>query len=193
MQDLRFIKIEESLRQAILELLQEKPFAKITVTDICKRAHCSRNAFYLHYESKEGLYDAIILDIVLDIEKSCLPVVENLSDIGITESEAYITNILIAVEKHRTILKNLLENEQVNFARTFKKIMIDSMITHSKTFNQETNKDYIYYFAGGISSFIDYWILETDYSLEEAKEKIIAITLNKPFPNQHGSLSAFYT
>lgn len=36
---------------ALLELLDEKPLEKITVTDIANRADVSRGTFYLHYES----------------------------------------------------------------------------------------------------------------------------------------------
>ena len=36
---------------ALLELLDEKPLEKITVTDITKRADVNRGTFYLHYNS----------------------------------------------------------------------------------------------------------------------------------------------
>ena len=36
---------------ALLELLDEKPLEKITVTDITKRADVNRGTFYLHYDS----------------------------------------------------------------------------------------------------------------------------------------------
>ncbi|MGT2911731.1 TetR/AcrR family transcriptional regulator [Streptococcus cameli] len=175
--DLRYLKIEKNIRQAFLELLDEKKYPKITVTDICKRASCSRNAFYLHYESKENLYDAIVLDIVLDIEKSCQPIVDKLSDIGRTESKAYVTNILSAVEMHRPALKQLLENEQVHFSKHLNKIMVEAMHSNSKNFQEEANLDYIHYFAGGITSFIEYWITDSEYDLATAKETLFGIIL----------------
>lgn len=180
-QDLRFIRIEENLRHALLTLLNEKNYSKISVTDICKVANCSRNAFYLHYESKENLYNAILMDIIVDIEDSCRPVVENLSDIGITESKEYLTNILSAVEKHRPILSQLLENKQVNFANNLKHSMVESMRANSKKLNHAASLDYIYYTASGIAGFIEYWVVNTDYTLEEAKERLFNITLNNPY------------
>lgn len=39
------------ISDALLELLDEKPLDKITVTDITKRADVSRGTFYLHFES----------------------------------------------------------------------------------------------------------------------------------------------
>ncbi|PNZ80704.1 TetR family transcriptional regulator [Staphylococcus microti] len=183
MQDLRFRRIEENLRDALLTLLRKKDFHKITVTDICRTAKCSRNAFYLHYESKENLYNAILMDIILDIEDSCRPVVEKLSDIGVTESKEYLTNILNTVEKHRPILSQLLENKQVDFSNNLKNSMVQAMRTNSEKMNSDVDSGYIYYIASGIVGFIEYWIIHTDYTLEEAKEKLFQITFQNSYYN----------
>lgn len=49
---------------ALLELLEEKPLEKITVTDIAKRADVNRGTFYRHYDSVNDviseLQDALI-------------------------------------------------------------------------------------------------------------------------------------
>lgn len=37
--------------KALIALLEEKPLAYITVSDICKQANVSRSTFYLHYEN----------------------------------------------------------------------------------------------------------------------------------------------
>lgn len=37
--------------QALIALLEEKPFEYITVSEICKRAGVNRSTFYLHYET----------------------------------------------------------------------------------------------------------------------------------------------
>ncbi|EOI09970.1 hypothetical protein UCO_02818 [Enterococcus faecalis EnGen0244] len=50
--DLRFVRTRSSIFQAMISLLQEKSFDKITVKDICSRANISRSGFYLHYVDK---------------------------------------------------------------------------------------------------------------------------------------------
>ncbi|GJM40383.1 MAG: TetR family transcriptional regulator [Ardenticatenaceae bacterium] len=47
------------LKSSLLELLQEKPIQKITVTEICRRADINRNTFYAHYFSPENLLSQI--------------------------------------------------------------------------------------------------------------------------------------
>ena len=183
MQGLRFKKIERNLRDALLTLLREKAFHKITVTDICRTAKCSRNAFYLHYESKENLYNAILMDIIIDIEDSCRPVVEKISDIGITESKEYLSNILNTVEKHRPILSQLLENNQVDFSNNLKNSMVEAMHTNAQKMNSDIDLSYIYYTTSGIVGFIEYWIVHTDYTLEQAREKLFQITFQNSYYN----------
>lgn len=49
------------IRQSLLELMGEKPFEKITVTEICKTSDINRGTFYLHY------YDTLdVLDDLID-------------------------------------------------------------------------------------------------------------------------------
>ena len=43
------VRSKKMIRQACLELLQEKPCEKITVTDIVARADLNRSTFYAHY------------------------------------------------------------------------------------------------------------------------------------------------
>lgn len=45
------VRSRRLIGDALLELLEEKPLEKITVTDIANRADVSRGTFYLHYES----------------------------------------------------------------------------------------------------------------------------------------------
>ena len=48
------------IREAFFALLAEVGFTKMTVADICRRADINRGTFYLHYEDKFALLDALI-------------------------------------------------------------------------------------------------------------------------------------
>ena len=47
------------IREAFFALLAEVGFAKMTVADICRHADINRGTFYLHYEDKFALLDAL--------------------------------------------------------------------------------------------------------------------------------------
>ncbi len=53
--DLRIIRTKESIREALIELIEEKGFEAITVKDITTRARINRGTFYVHYENKFDL------------------------------------------------------------------------------------------------------------------------------------------
>lgn len=54
-QDLRIQKTHKFLYTALLDLMEQKPFAQISVTDICQKAMVHRTTFYNHFEDKYHL------------------------------------------------------------------------------------------------------------------------------------------
>lgn len=47
--------VRSCIEEALVQLMEEKPFERITVTDIARRAGVSRNAYYRNYPSKEAI------------------------------------------------------------------------------------------------------------------------------------------
>ena len=56
------VRSRNLIGKAFLELLEEKEFEKITVTDIVRRADINRSTFYAHYPDVRGLVEDIIED-----------------------------------------------------------------------------------------------------------------------------------
>lgn len=54
------------IKQALVKLLTDNEFSKISVTQICREAGLSRVTFYIWYDSKEALLDDYFQDIVTD-------------------------------------------------------------------------------------------------------------------------------
>lgn len=77
--DLRIIKTQERLQNALLELLEAKDLKAITVKEICDIAGISRNAFYQHYSYKEDLYDQMVAQATERIRDSLIPIVPDAS------------------------------------------------------------------------------------------------------------------
>lgn len=53
--DARVKRTRDALGDALIALMQEKPFDTITVQDVLDRAHVSRSTFYAHYSDKDDL------------------------------------------------------------------------------------------------------------------------------------------
>lgn len=49
------VKTRQALTAAYIELLEEKPTQKISITEICTRADLTRPTFYAHFQSKDDI------------------------------------------------------------------------------------------------------------------------------------------
>ncbi|ASS96581.1 TetR/AcrR family transcriptional regulator [Peribacillus simplex] len=67
--DLRVIRTKESIRHALVELINEKGFEAITVKDITIRAKINRGTFYAHYQDKFDLMTKCEEEIMLDMSR----------------------------------------------------------------------------------------------------------------------------
>jgi AcrR family transcriptional regulator len=53
--DARVRRTRDALGDALVALMQQKPFDTITIQDVLDRAHVSRSTFYSHYSDKDDL------------------------------------------------------------------------------------------------------------------------------------------
>src|SRR5438105_14800338 len=54
--DRRVLRTRDRLGNALIALMQEKPFDSITVQDVLDRAGVGRSTFYVHYRDKDDLF-----------------------------------------------------------------------------------------------------------------------------------------
>lgn len=61
--DLRVLKTKKNKYSALVELMKEKSFEEIKVSDICTKALINRSRFYSHYKDKYELLAGWINDL----------------------------------------------------------------------------------------------------------------------------------
>lgn len=64
-EDKRIRKTKHYLKQALIELLVDKPFEQITVTELCQKSDISRITFYAHYKDKFALVDEMFAEMLI--------------------------------------------------------------------------------------------------------------------------------
>ena len=62
--DRRVRRTKRAIREALIRLMQSKPVARVTTTELCKEADVNRNTFYVHYSTPE--------DVLAEIEEEFL-------------------------------------------------------------------------------------------------------------------------
>lgn len=68
-QDRRVIRTKAALTQALFELLGEKEFSRISITELTRRADVDRKTFYLHYRSVEEILEGFYEDALARLQQ----------------------------------------------------------------------------------------------------------------------------
>lgn len=63
-EDLRQKRSKRHLSDALLSLMEERPFREISVVDICDRAMVHRTTFYAHFEDKNDLFRYVLEEML---------------------------------------------------------------------------------------------------------------------------------
>lgn len=102
LKDARAVRSSAALREALLALLEQKPFDQITVRDICAEASVHYATFFRHHPSKEALLEHVAADQITKIVELTLPIREAVGDATALKSTCEY------VEEHRALWAVLL-------------------------------------------------------------------------------------
>ena len=107
--DLRVRRTINSIRRAFFELVLEKNYNEISITELTERAGINRKTFYLHFSSLDDFVSEIEEEIVTDI----------LDHIGKSAEEqdlaGCITNFYLYLESCNEVQQKLLCDEHYSF------------------------------------------------------------------------------
>ncbi len=65
--DRRFLKNKRDIQRAFIDLVVEKGYSKITISDIAKKADINRMTFYAHYDEVSDIFDEFVNDMEKEI------------------------------------------------------------------------------------------------------------------------------
>ena len=175
--DLRYKKTEDKLRSALICLLSRNNIESITVRDICEQAGCSRNAFYLHYETKDDLYEAIvnsIIDKLIYALQADTNVFESRDEHTILQ---YYDKIIDAIISHREELDVLIKRDQgILMMKLAKAIFagneetIHAFAAKTPSIESSLNAAFL---SAGIVGFIYEWFTHPGITDQMAKDFLI--------------------
>ncbi|MGE7837392.1 TetR/AcrR family transcriptional regulator [Viridibacillus arvi] len=158
------------LCNAMLELLQEKPYNKITITEICDKAGLVRKTFYRHFTSKESVLVTVI-DLMFE------EFYEYIQDQEMGANEmplAYFT----FWEKHKKFLHILIQNQLYALLNDQYVHYLEEMahiVGGKRAYLSELEKDYMRtMLAAGLWSLLKKWILR---DCSETPEEMARMTL----------------
>jgi AcrR family transcriptional regulator len=142
------------LCDSLLELLQEKPYNSITITEICDKAGLVRKTFYRHFASKESILVAVI-DYRFEEFYSYI----HDQNIGPDQMPLAYFNYW---EQHKLFLQILIQNQL--FSLLYDQYIlyleaIEHIVGSKREYQSELEKEYMRtMLAGGLWSILKKWI-----------------------------------
>ncbi len=107
--DLRVRRTIASIRKSFFELVIERDYNDISITDLTERAGINRKTFYLHYAGLEDLVREIEEEVIEEILKTVGPAAEAM------DLKGCISNFYDYMENCNDITKKLMTNENYSF------------------------------------------------------------------------------
>lgn len=121
--DLRYIKTEEAIRQALTELLGTTPFEKISVRMISEKARIAKGTFYLHYEDKYKLARTLYQELEQNLEKLVEPVLNKTIE-GKEKFNIETDSDLLKLVMEKASFYYKLETEGLSFDDTVRDVIV---------------------------------------------------------------------
>lgn len=182
--DLRILKTQERLQNALLELLETKELKAITVKEICDKAGISRNAFYQHYGYKEDLYDQMVARATERIRDSLNPIISDASLIKQETVVSYARHIIDGISEVRDLIYVMLKRDDGKFLRQLTDLIFGQNLTNALPFFEMKDSIELRLFyefqSAGMAAFIIRWVLEDGLSEDKASALLAEVLLQSP-------------
>ena len=153
------IRSRRMIREAFLELLEEKEFGKITVTDITNRADLNRSTFYAHYPDVLGVVEEIQDEII----NRNMELVKQMKYRNILKDPMpYLNSICSTLEENIRLFKKLGHSADVHLHLDKYRLMIaEDIMKHEEIPEEIRNAPFftirIHFFVGGIMNTYQQW------------------------------------
>ena len=180
--DERVIKTKKLIKTALSELIQEKGFDHVSITDLTQRANINRGTFYLHYQDKYDLLEKFENEVLDDINTNAENFIKSIKDIDFlgedfsNEIKPFINKVFTYIKENYIIMKVILgPKSDMRFQNKIKKALNilltekgwDNYFDSQNTF---VSKDYfISYLLSAHIGVIRQWI---DSGMNESAENM---------------------
>lgn len=163
--DIRVIRTQTALLEALEELIKTKKLSNITITELCTAAKINRNTFYYHYNN--------IFEFLDEHKKLIIDDLNDISEISKTHNKQNLVEVFAVLKKHPHFLNILISpNCDLDFFNEiFDVASSKASIIFSKDPNTLTNRERLLcsYCNAGCNAVIITWIMN---DMKESPEEI---------------------
>ncbi|ANC77378.1 hypothetical protein ABE65_011425 [Fictibacillus phosphorivorans] len=163
--DLRIIRTKKLVREAFLELINQKGFTAITVQDIADAATIGRGTFYLHYKDKYDLLDQLTEQTLTRLSDLIQPSTHFRDNkLNLEELRKMLIRVFDAIRVEQTFFKTMLSSHDTpNFNQELTKFFFNKFSAEYENLNLSEKKELprgilISYLSSAILGVIVWWL-----------------------------------
>jgi AcrR family transcriptional regulator len=155
--DRRVLRTRDTLGEALLALMQEKPFEEITVQNVLDRAGVGRSTFYVHYRDKDDLF-------LSDVEEFLEQCSASLKRHGASAKrllpvQEFFTHICDSREFYAALVRSGKVNDVLALARGFfARSIVERLEMAGVQIEPSQRSAQAHALAGSFFSLLDWWI-----------------------------------
>ncbi|WP_138751294.1 TetR/AcrR family transcriptional regulator [Paenibacillus sinopodophylli] len=160
--DRRSRKNQTAIMNALIQLIGEKDFEKITINEIADRADVNRGTVYSHYTDKYDLLDKCLETELYQLVESCS---------AVDEEEPYPTEnsllrTLEQMEKNAVFYKNLLSNKGIPSFRNhiqemMNKQILEQLVENNACMDEMSKEIAVQFLSSALVGVIEWWFTQT--------------------------------
>ena len=145
------------IRSALVELIGEKPFERITIKELCERADVNRTTFYLHYSDQRSVFNDV-KDTV------CRQTVAMISEADLSDPTVFVERFLNYIKDNDKQFRILfMHDEGDSFRFSLMDAVARELLQFLPVTDDPQNDAFIlaYMMAGSLSVIIEW--MKTNY------------------------------
>lgn len=177
--DPRVLRTRVLLRQALQELVPEKNFSSLTISQVTARAGLDRSTFYLHYPGLHALLEDCARELFAEMRAEIYAnkMADYRSDPSVLEP--FVASVFKHLEKHHRFYKAMLGRQGDPYFRILFQDQLAELIFEPVELKDTMNKNNVQsgmtlrFFSAGFAGLASWW-LEKDMPipLEEASRQV---------------------
>ena len=165
----KYFNTSVKMSDALLDLLKTKPFAYITISEICKKAGVNRSTFYLHYENTADLLAETGQRLLDDFRSyfmvDTVALTAHFADCEEKElnfiTEEYLHPYLSYIRDNRHVFATILKHaNSFHFDAVFQRLFqhVFDPILHRFGYPAEERKYVMMFYLSGINALVLEWL-----------------------------------
>mgnify|MGYP003503241890 CR=1 FL=1 len=165
----KYFNTSVKMSDALLDLLKTKPFAYITISEICKKAGVNRSTFYLHYENTADLLAETGQRLLDDFRSyfmvDTVALTAHFADCEEKElnfiTEEYLHPYLSYIRDNRHVFATILKHaNSFHFDAVFQRLFqhVFDPLLHRFGYPAEERKYVMMFYLSGINALVLEWL-----------------------------------